>query len=97
MYYIGAADYHFWQGISKGQDLKGLGDLISHFANHPEEICAFDNSVTRDCVKAYNWGILMGLELSKEEYINLTEYKRPVIVVEDDIKTNTLAPITGNC
>lgn len=96
MNYIGAADYYFWQGVRKGNkssinDLQYDIDQFYIFGN---------NDVSKACYEAYKWGYIWGINLTQEEYLDLTN--DPINVTIEEIneafdKVYKELNIEGNC
>jgi hypothetical protein len=100
MEYIGAADYHFWHGVYMGYNSEGLVSI-----DFLTPTFHMDNQVTRDCVEAFKWGYCFGLELTENEYIELTTYNTPdkvkkeekLVKIEQNDEKIVNVPIQGNC
>jgi hypothetical protein len=101
MEYVGAADWHFWMGVFYAYN--GLGQEDMEFLAPTFNM---DNQVTKDCLEAYKWGWALGLELTEDEYIELTTSPKDDIVefipvkvdkVKDEQDFETLIKIVGNC
>jgi hypothetical protein len=91
MEYLGAAEWYFWLGVKTPQD----GPRMT-IDNYPELDLTLTGQVANDCITAYKWGLMFGLELTEEEYIDLTEYKESAKV--EFIEKKTMQPnMIGNC
>lgn len=94
MEYIGAADYHFWNGVYMGYNGEGLASIE---ISSPS--LAFDNEVSRSCLEAFKWGFYLGEELTEEEYISLTTMTKSNIIKKKAKPEKEIVnvKIEGNC
>jgi hypothetical protein len=94
MMFNGAADYFFWEGISKG-----VNNTINNLPGMLTDKFLMDNPTTKECLEMFEWGFYYGLLLTQDEFIALTEEPTTSIVsVTDTFKKQKLQPNhTGHC
>lgn len=97
MEYNGAEDWWYWGGVYYGYNGEGL---ISVEFVAPTFV--FDNPVSEACLEAFYWGFYLGLELTEDEYIDLTGTKKSIILEVIDENEELLdflndSKIEGNC
>lgn len=93
MEFVGAADYYFWQGVQ-------IGTMATKAAQSSDFAPTFsqNNSTTKECIEAFEWGFYLGLVLTEEEYVSLTtlpELDRDIIIEEKKVVTQP--NMVGNC
>lgn len=92
MEYMGAADYYFWNGVYIGHNSSKLSDI-----DLVKPTFAIHNTVTIECSNAFNWGFCLGLELTEEEYKELTTPISSSIIEESSYKKEVNVNMVGNC
>lgn len=94
MNYIGAADVFFWKGVKKG-----IGSTINVVDEEIAQLYIFgNNDVSRACYEAYGWGYCFGTQITKSQYLDLTN--NPVHVTIKEIEEAFIEVgfnIEGNC
>lgn len=90
MIYLGAQEYFFYEGISRGFNgsVKDISWLL-------KDKFAFDNQVSRDCLRAFKWGFCLGLILTYQEYIELTTYKSNVTLITNVMEDQMNGTVTS--
>lgn len=97
MMFNGAADYFFWEGLTKG-----VNNTIDNLPAMLNGKFQMENPTTKDCLEAFEWGFCFGLAVTQDEFNTLTE--APIYAIINDetvIKMKAVIKIqknyNGNC
>lgn len=100
MVYDSCYDYYFWQGVEIGLNNRLTYDNENEGLVLPE--FWIDNPTNLACQDAFAWGYYLGLELTFDEYLELTiEAEKPKEILEsaeekDEFEYKYEQPM-GNC